>query len=128
MHTEPEHENDLPLNANDVLKTMLVEGGIWTTPPPSIEPEIMLLCWSVFELPSGSRHFVGYNAPHHEGRVSTAILAWNAERRQGITRSGRRYRLVGSPGQDADGLYVWSHLSKGSAYVDVTSEYMQDGA
>lgn len=125
MHTESEDENGLP----DVVRmVMVIDGGVWITPPPAIEPEIMLIRWSVFELPCGSKHFVGYNAQRHSGRVSTEIVAWNPELSQGVTRSGRRYRLVGAPGLDADGMFVWGHWSQGSEYVDVTSEYVQDGA
>lgn len=122
MNADREQVNKISPDS-DGLKGEL-QGGIWSTPSPSIEPEIMLIGWSVFELPSGTRHFVGYNVRHSEGRVSTPIISWDAEQQQGVTRSGRRYQLVGDPGSDPDGLYVWGWYSQGSAYVDVTHEYV----
>lgn len=107
------------------LKVLSIMGEIWSTPSPAIEPEIRLLRWSVFELPSGARHLVGYNASHREGRVSTAIIVWNFERQRGTTSSGRKYQLVGEAGHGPDGLYVWEHFSQGSASFDVTQEYVR---
>lgn len=81
--------------------------SIWKTTPIDQTPEIRLSSWSVFELPNGDRHFVGYNETEHEGRVSSMIMTFDPGTMKGVTRSGRVYQLVGPPGYSTDGTYVW---------------------
>jgi hypothetical protein len=87
--------------------------SIWATTSVNSVPEIELRSWSVFEVASDewenrTRHFVGYNVTECEGRVSSAIVQWDAATRRGVTASGRVYQLVGETGFDWDAQYVWS--------------------
>jgi hypothetical protein len=65
--------------------------------------EIFLERWSIRETDQHARHFVGFNMLRGNGRVSTPIAEFDPVTRTGKTRSGRRYRLVGRAGHDADG-------------------------
>lgn len=81
---------------------------IWKTQPVSEQPELTLIRWSVLERETGERHFVGYCIENQEGRVSSAIRAFDADTFFGVTDSGRTYQLYGPAGRDLDALYVWS--------------------
>lgn len=96
---------------------------IWSVNPVADEPETQLAAWQVMEVPDGSRHLVGYALNAREGRVSTAVQQFDAERLRAVTRSGRVYELVGRPGCDSDADYVWAlwrSLNKVEAFTDVT--------
>lgn len=95
----------------------------WRCMPVSIEPEITLIEWRIMETERGERHFVGTRIDGGSGRVSSAIMAFDLERRVGITTSGRVYRLSGAPGQGSDADYIWSVWrvrNEVSSYADVT--------
>jgi len=81
---------------------------IWRTTPVTKQPSITLIRWCVFELEDGDRHFVGYCPENREGRVSSRIAEFDPATMQGVTRSGRVYRLLGPSGYDADAAYVWN--------------------
>ena len=51
-------------------------------------------------------HFNGYNYRDREGRMSSRIVEFDAERMVGRTRSGRVYELKGPPDFDLDAEYV----------------------
>jgi len=101
--------------------------SIWNVSDPQT---VSVKSWSVIEAYDGyktSRHIVGYNVDEKEGRVSSDIV----ESKDGklITRSGRIYNLIGDPGYDSDGSYVWENwkrLNKIKYTVDVTKEYIKD--
>jgi hypothetical protein len=97
-------------DANEISK--LIMGGVWGTTPVSQTPELCLVRWTVFELPDGDRHFVGYNITEHEGRVSSKIMQFDTETMRGVTSSGRVYELQGPPGMDSDALYVWGRWAR----------------
>ncbi|KAB0667703.1 sigma-70 family RNA polymerase sigma factor [Oryzomonas japonica] len=86
---------------------------IWRVKPISADPEVTLTDWTIFEVssalwPQKTRHFVGYNVYGREGRVSSAIMEFDAEKMIGVTRSGRVYRLDGCQGDGSpDGLHTW---------------------
>lgn len=67
---------------------------IWEYVAEDSEEEVIITSWSVMETETGDRHFVGLTGRHREGRVSSAIVAFDTEKGAGTTRSGRRY-----PGQ-----------------------------
>lgn len=95
----------------------------WRCMPVSVEPEITLIEWRIMETECGERHFVGNRIGHSSGRVSSAIVTFDLERRVGVTISGRVYRLAGAPGQGSDADYVWSAWrvrNQVSSYADVT--------
>lgn len=116
---------------NDQIKTLFelakksIRSSLWETPPVSDQSSITLTRWSVKETHTGERHFVGYNLEDCEGRVSTAIRSFDQTTGFGITESGRVYRLVGPPGYDPDGDWVWTHWasSRKVDWQDVTDEF-----
>lgn len=110
---------------NGVLQN-LIAGRVWKTPPTSEQPKINLGRWSVQETETGERFFVGYNIDDREGRVSTPIKSFDPITSDGITRSGRVYHLVGPPGYDEDGAWVWACVCsvRGLTGKDVSDEYL----
>jgi hypothetical protein len=86
---------------------------IWRVKPIAESPEIILDNWTIFEVSTPlwagkTRHFVGYNVGDREGRVSSAIVEFDAEKMLGKTCSGRVYKLAGSQGDgSADALHTW---------------------
>ena len=104
---------------------------MWRASPVSVEPEVVLVSWSVVEAQTGERHFVGYCVRNRQGRVSSAIKSFNLQTRQGVTRSGRIYLLEGEPGRDADADYVWERWAAVNGVTstrDVTHEFVQSRA
>lgn len=109
----------------------IARSSIWRTPPVSEQPKIILARWRVVEVYNKKsqveRHFIGYNVEDQEGRVSSAIQDFDPETALGITRSGRAYHLIGDPGRDPDGEYVWNNWAKINLFTDekdVTTEYV----
>jgi hypothetical protein len=88
------------------LARQLILNSVWAVAPVEEEPELQLARWRVYAVGHG-RHFVGYNVTHREGRVSTAITSFDPETRRGVTASGRVYELIGAPGYDSHGDYVF---------------------
>lgn len=70
----------------------------WSVATVDEQPDITLQCWRVYETERGEHHFVGYCIENESGRVSSAIVSFDAKSGAGITRSGRRYVLSGEPG------------------------------
>ncbi|OAJ55976.1 hypothetical protein A6V36_30450 [Paraburkholderia ginsengiterrae] len=103
---------------------------IWMAASVSEQPVIELLQWRIFEIvPDGERHFVGRNAQSYNGRVSSSIQLLDADRRQGITLSGRVYVLIGPPGFASVCQYVWDQWcerNQVSSYHDVTDELSEE--
>lgn len=104
---------------------------IWRTNPVKEEPEILLNSWSVRELSSGDRHFVGYNHAHGgEGRVSSKILEFDPETLKGKTRSGRIYQLDRyTAGYNADAEHVWNRwqaINKIETSEDITEKILEE--
>ena len=103
----------------------LIEASVWKATPVSEQPEIDLERWQVMQLPSGDRHFVGWNATEREGRASSKIVAFDAVARLGRTSSGRVYRLCGRTGHDGDGAHTWHRWMQVNGVVscmDVSDE------
>jgi len=110
----------------------ILMGGIWSTPGVSEEPEITMVRWRVMEVQdpkkeARGRHVVGYSIHGHEGRASSTIVEFDSTSGRVVTRSGRVYQLVGRPGVDLDGDWVWRQWSRLKGFrdeKDVTEEYM----
>lgn len=81
--------------------------AIWETRPVTAQDTIWLSHWTVFETPDGRRYLVGHNVRDREGRVSTRVVSFDVKSMHVVTESGRTYKLLGCPGHNADGLYVW---------------------
>lgn len=109
----------------------LLRGSLWETPPVVDQPTVHLVRWRVLEVRNRDLelecHFVGYNAEGREGRVSTAIRHFDPTTSRGVTKSGRVYQLIGPPGYDSDGAWVWHHWSRLNGMTDekdVTAEVL----
>ncbi|RAA12349.1 hypothetical protein DOT79_19170 [Ralstonia pseudosolanacearum] len=103
--------------------------SIWQARPVGDAPEIALRAWRVMETDIGERHFVGVRPDRGTGRVSSAIVEFDARTRVGVTRSGRRYILEGPQGPDANGdsEYVWAawcQVNRVASFRDVTNEVL----
>ena len=106
--------------------------SIYKPAPADAVPAITLSAWRVYRIKSKLRklnngvHLVGRNEAVGDGRVSSALKKWNPETREGITRSGRVYTLVGEPGGSLDAAHVWSiwcKVNKVTSIQDVTARY-----
>lgn len=107
--------------------------SVHSLPPASEEPEATLISWRVFEVksenwPDTTRHLVGYDPIHGEGRVSSSAT-YLGMTKKGVafkTRSGRSYELQRDPGYNMDAQYVWTFWKdrcKVTEEKDVTHEY-----
>ena len=105
--------------------------SVWKIGAIENEPQVRLARWRVLEasyfaagaLPT--RHLVGCLAGDGTGRVCSAIQSIDLATMRGVTRSGRVYELVGAPGWDSEGEYVWDvwcRINKVAASTDVTAE------
>ncbi len=81
--------------------------AIWICAPVTVEPDVTLEDWRIYETCNTTRHFVGVRVGRRTGRVSSAIVQFDRARLIGVTRSGRIYQLKGSPGFNEDAQYVW---------------------
>lgn len=106
----------------------LLAGGFHPAPDVEAEPAVVMSPWAVVEvMPSGERHLCGWIG--YEGRVSSAITAFDPRTRMATTRSGRQYRLVGPPGYNRDALYVWDRWSWANrieSQREVSAEYVAE--
>lgn len=103
--------------------------SIWPSRPVDEVPEVTLANWRVMRTDAGELHLVGIRPDRATGRVSSVIVELDVHARVGITRSGRRYVLVGEPGPDENGDadYVWTgwcQVNRVSAFRDVTNELL----
>lgn len=103
--------------------------AIWTSRSIEEVPEVALVRWRVFETEGGERHFVGTRPDRGTGRVSSAIVEFDARTCVGITRSGRRYVLDGAPGASVEGELTWAgwcQVNRVTGYRDVTDELLTE--
>ncbi len=84
----------------------------YSTKAVSDQPCINLVRWRILRTEGDECHFMGFNVDDQDGRVSTTIVQFDAERLRGITSSGRVYELHGPPGLDPDAAYVWRIWAK----------------
>lgn len=104
--------------------------SIWSVASVDREPEIGLRRWRVMETERGEHHFVGQCVASNTGRVSSAIVSFDRQSRTGRTRSGRRYTLIGDPGDDPDGMHTWSIWvisNNVTRQTNVSSQYLALG-
>lgn len=106
-----------------------VASSVWRPTNVAIEPDTKLTQWQAHRVttPDGisTTHFMGYTG--FEGRVCSAVQAYDPKTRKGITKSGRVYELLGPPGFNRDALYVFSiwcdRFPETTKFEDVTKEY-----
>jgi hypothetical protein len=88
--------------------------SIWLPISVEKEPEVGLTHWQIMEVSdqigTKSRHFVGLD--QFGGRVSSSIQEFDANKKIGVTRSGRIYKLIGCPSKSLDAEYVWNIWKK----------------
>lgn len=97
--------------------------NIWKSASVDVQPTVELYRWWVAELPDGDRHFIGWCG---EGRVTSKIMEYDSETKTGVTRSGRRYMLMGNTNHNMDADYVWAcwrKINEVTEYKDVSAEY-----
>lgn len=90
---------------------------VWPITSAIGEP-IALSCWQLFFDPvRGGRHLLGLT---DEGaRVTSAVTSFDRDERIAVVRSGRAYRLIGSPGLSRDTAYVLEQFCRSrSMYPD----------
>lgn len=100
---------------------------IWNV---SSESEVRLADWSVRRVEDDppTCHLVGYNTGEGEGRVSSAIVEFQAVEQIATTRSGRRYRLLGRSGGNSDAEYVWNRwcaIHAVTQWTDITADFAE---
>lgn len=107
----------------------------WMVGAVAEAPQIVLLSWSVFEVPYSqdtrhtTRHFVGLELEFRHVRVSSPVVTFDPAARRGMTRSGRIYELRGKAGADADARYVWARWKAMNRVLqewDVTADVVAD--
>jgi hypothetical protein len=124
---------DKPIELADIFKPEfidhLIENSVWRAKPLSERPVIELARWQVMQLPSGDRHFVGWNIMDREGRATSKIVDFDPVTRRGWTFSGREYQLRGPTGCDGDGAYTWQRWMQvmgNTSAIDVSEEYQAE--
>jgi hypothetical protein len=93
-------------------------------------PTLTMSHWSIWELQlswltSRTRHLVGRVVEEGCGKVSSTVVAIDAERRTVTTETGRVYVLQGPPGTDPDAAYTlhgFIRMHGASSETDVTAE------
>ena len=80
---------------------------LYRAPDVAVQPSVELHRWKIFQTPEGTCHFCGtLITGEHDGRVSSKICYFDAEKLEGVTRSGRIYKLVGESSTHPDAMYV----------------------
>lgn len=101
---------------------------VWRTQPPSEQPSLTLVRWSVREVQDAQgseRVLVGYCVENREGRTSSALVSIDYDTLICTTATGRSYRLQGAPKLDSDAEYVFEHwcaINEVTSTVNVTQE------
>ncbi|SFT95543.1 hypothetical protein [Paraburkholderia aspalathi] len=104
--------------------------ALWTIGSLASEPAVFISRWRVLEIDAGTRHFVGADKRNLNGRVSSAIVAFDNKQLRGRTLSGRVYQLLGSPGRSDNADYVWRRwcvVNEVKSFSDVTSQLLAGG-
>lgn len=102
--------------------------SVWNVPSVNDEPETQLSRWSIVQtIDRGEKKIklVGNHMRLHEGRVSSTILSFDKKTMTAITRSGRRYILVGPPGHDPNGWHVLNQCFWDRKIKDITQEFLE---
>ena len=105
--------------------------SVWKASSIEQTPSVTLSRWRIYEVTTPymdypTRHFVGYNETEREGRASSDIQEFDPATMQGLTRSGRVYKLTGEPGTDRDAAYVWDRwkqINEVETCRDITEEF-----
>ena len=83
--------------------------SIWSASSVNPSSTVELSSWTIKYCTNGETFFCGDDG--YQGRVSTAIQSFDKETMSGVTKSGRKYVLVGEPGYHSDASYVWGRVA-----------------
>jgi len=92
-------------------------------PPIREQPHACLIQWRVLLRPARQLHLIGFLPERPTIRVTTPVL-WLRER-EAATSSGRRYTLVGDPGEDEEARTLFALRIAGLSCTDVTEAFWQ---
>lgn len=106
----------------NLLLFTLAPNSVWRSASVNDEPEIQLCQWHIKKDTNGGCYFVGSRVDDGTGRVSTAIVEFDAEQRRGRTQSGRVYELVGPKGRSTNGEYIWSVYKIANGITELVSD------
>ena len=103
---------------------------LWNVESVESQPKVELMDWQVQEVlgshsETKTRHFIG-RLSDGSGRVSSAIQSYDPETREGVTKSGRVYKLVRDSGLSIQAAYVWASwvgINAVTESKDVSDEY-----
>ena len=102
--------------------------NVWKPEGVELEPSIEITAWKIYEVKDDcTRHLIGRAGG--SGRVSSAIKEYLKDENVVVTRSGRRYSLIGESEYDADAAYVWlcwQNINNVTSFTDVSEEYSND--
>ena len=100
---------------------------MYDVPGVKVEPSIRLSGWEIFR--------ITYNKGEHKGKTEDRLIGsahgtWRAssaiKEQKGnavVTKSGRKYTLVGAPGCKGEAKAVLSQLTRAGKVQIVTKEY-----
>lgn len=98
---------------------------LWSSSPVSEQPTCRLSQWAIIRRPDGAYVAAGHNLDQGWGRVSSRVVKVDRENMTLTTKSGRAYQLVGEPGWDGDGMYVYESMY-GHDYTDATMDFLEN--
>lgn len=109
--------------------------SIWQVASIEHEPHASLMSWRVFKVRLKDEalptlHLVGYAIEAREGRVSSAIQAFDLDKMLVRTASDRIYWLRGEPGYDGRAEFVWREwlVATGATLIDEVTQTLSERA
>ncbi|WP_227814120.1 hypothetical protein [Nitrogeniibacter aestuarii] len=100
---------------------------IWGTTDVELQPELILISWSIMLVNGVDWHFVGYAPQNYEGRTSSRIEEFDLANHVGRSKSGRLYRLNGGPGYNSDAEYTfrrWCDINSVQSVEEITDRVL----
>lgn len=85
--------------------------------PVGEEPYVELNSWHFVQQNGAGFRLVGIPAGTKRGRITSAIVDYDAAERRAVTESGRVYRLVGEPDLDVGVVMVHAHRVKWGSFA-----------
>lgn len=94
------------------LLLFVVSGGAHEMPPVTEQPRVRLVRWTIAKI--WHPGFAKCRSPYHvltghdgvEGRLTSPLVAYDWDRMEMTTHSGRVYQLVGPSEPDSDGIWL----------------------
>lgn len=100
------------MTRNHTPAVRVLGGYLWPIESVVDRPEVALSRWRLYEISSAfseapTLHLVGWASETTQGQVSSPVHHVDPVSRRCVTRSGRRYRLIGAPGHCDDAAFIW---------------------